>query len=332
MSDTLMRQWQMLRLIPRFPSKIGTPTLVQNLADAGFSVTTRTLQRDLLMLSEIYPLVRDERNKPFGWSWSANASVLDIPHMDSHTALTFWLASQHLKPLLPTATLKKLQPHMQAAAEVLNRIETGKGVPAWRNKVRVLPQGPALAAVHIDENVQQQVYDALLYHRRLSVRYQPRHAKEKAYNLNPLGLVLKGGVSYLVCTISDYTDIRLLTLHRLRDVQTLNTPTIIPDGFDLDAYIEAGEMGFMHQGDITLQALFTKGAALHLYERALSNDQIMQTQENGRVLLTATVQNTSELHWWLLGFGNQVEVLQPDSLRQTMIQKIQDAAQQYGLL
>jgi len=32
MSDTLMRQWQMLRLIPRQPSKISTSELMQGLA------------------------------------------------------------------------------------------------------------------------------------------------------------------------------------------------------------------------------------------------------------------------------------------------------------
>jgi hypothetical protein len=34
MSDTLMRQWQMLRLIPRHPSKISTTELMQALAGA----------------------------------------------------------------------------------------------------------------------------------------------------------------------------------------------------------------------------------------------------------------------------------------------------------
>jgi len=71
---------------------IGTikqPDLKQKLADEGFDTTQRTIQRDLMRLSTIYPLACDEEGKPFGWSWMAEADVMDIPGMDSHTALAF---------------------------------------------------------------------------------------------------------------------------------------------------------------------------------------------------------------------------------------------------
>jgi len=130
MSDTLMRQWQMLRMIPRHPLKILTPDLIQRLADEGFETTQRTIQRDLIRLSDIYPLTCDERGKPFGWSWMADADVMDIPGMDSHTALAFWLAEQHLETLLPKATLRQLQAHFKTAASVLDSMQSDRGAPA----------------------------------------------------------------------------------------------------------------------------------------------------------------------------------------------------------
>jgi len=36
MSDTLMRYWQMLRLVPRHPVKVSTAERKQCLADEGF--------------------------------------------------------------------------------------------------------------------------------------------------------------------------------------------------------------------------------------------------------------------------------------------------------
>jgi len=332
MSDTFMRQWHMLRLIPRFPSKASTSQLAHSLADEGFEVTRRTLQRDLAKLAVIYPLVCDERNKPFGWSWSSDAAFLDIPSMDSHTALAFWMANQHLKPLLPTTTLKKLQPHFDAAKEVLNHIETNHGAPAWRKKVRVLPQGQELKAVQVDDDVQQQVYDGLLRNRKIMVTYKARceaHAKE--YALNPLGMVLKDGISYLVCSIKNYSDIRLLTLHRIQKASVLDQPLSIPDGFNLDAYIQSGEFGFRLQGTIAFKALFSKAAALHLGERPLSDEQMMRVQDDERVLITASIQDTSELRWWLLGFGSQVEVLQPEYIRNEIIKIIQASMKRYGI-
>ena len=82
MSETLMRQWQMLRLIPRKPSKMATTEIKQRLEEEGFKITQRTIQRDLVTFSSIFPLVCDDRDKPYGWSWESCADVMDIPGMD----------------------------------------------------------------------------------------------------------------------------------------------------------------------------------------------------------------------------------------------------------
>jgi len=317
MSDTLMRQWQMLRLIPRYPVKISTAELKQRLTDEGFETTQRTLQRDLMRLSSIYPLECDDRSKPFGWSWMREADVMDIPGMDSHTALAFWLAGEHLVPLLPKTTLHRLQPHFRTAVHVLDMIASDKGAPAWRNKVRVLHRGPKLKSPIVDDDMEHRVYDALLRNRRLAITYAPRWKEgKKEYEINPLGLVLKDGITYLVCSMWDYPDIRLLTLHRMLQAQGLDKPASIPDGFNLDGYIASGELDFAVGGTIKLKAVFSKDAAFHLDERPLSDDQKIERQEDDRMLVTATVQDTSELRWWLMGFGDQVEVLEPQDLRE----------------
>jgi len=316
MNDTLMRQWQMLRLVPRYPLKISTSDLKQKLADEGFETTQRTIQRDLVRLSTIYPLACDEGGKPFGWSWMRDADVMDIPGMDSHTALAFWLASQHLEPLLPKTTLRQLQPHFKTAAHVLDAIPADKGAPAWRGKVRVLHRGPKLKAPSIAANVQNQVYDALLRNRCLAITYNPRGQEgEKKYEINPLGLVFKDGVTYLVCSMWNYPDIRLLTLHRIRVAEALDKPATAPSDFDLDTYIASGELDFTVGGDIKLKAIFSSDAAFHLGERPLSDNQTITEQSDGRMLVTATVQDTSELRWWLLGFGDGIEIIAPKPLR-----------------
>jgi len=331
MSDTLMRQWQMLRLIPRHPLKIATANLKQKLADEGFETTQRTIQRDLVRLSTIYPLASDEEGKPFGWSWMADADVMDIPGMDSHTALAFWMAGEHLEPMLPKTTLRQLRPHFRTAGQVLDNIATDKGAPAWRDKVRVLHRGPKLQAPAIDADVQNQVYDALLRNRRLVVTYVPRGQQGgKEYELNPLGLVFKDGITYLVCSMWDYPDIRLLTLHRMQESQVLDKPASIPDGFSLDAYIASGELHFSVGGTVQLKALFSADSAFHLDERPLSEDQTISEQTDGRMLVTATVQDTSELRWWLLGFGDRVEVLEPSALRNIFVEIVSNMSGAYS--
>lgn len=75
MRSTLLRQWTMLRMIPRSPRRIGTGDLFQRITDAGFAVDLRTIQRDLNNLAEVLPLAADQ-SKPQGWSWLDRKSVV----------------------------------------------------------------------------------------------------------------------------------------------------------------------------------------------------------------------------------------------------------------
>ena len=84
MNDTLMRQWAMLRAIPRYPRRIDAPTIHARLGDLGMVVSLRTVQRDLNAMAETFPLDFDE-SKPQGWCWREGASQLEVPSMDAHS-------------------------------------------------------------------------------------------------------------------------------------------------------------------------------------------------------------------------------------------------------
>jgi len=330
MSDTVMRQWMMLRMVPRAPSKISTIEIMNNLAAESFDISQRSIQRDLDKFSSIFPLTCDDASKPFGWSWSKDATALDIPGMDSHTALAFYLAEQHLEPILPHETVSHLKPHFKAAKKVLNEVQSKKGATAWADKVRVLRQGPDLSTPEVSEDVQSAVYSGLLLNRRLQVTYKPRGSKSKKdYTISPLGLVLKNGIFYLPCTIDDYQDVRLLTMHRIQSAKKLDIPTTSPKGFDLDAYIASGELSFQLGDRINLKAIIDKDVAFHLGERKLSPKQTLQEQADGTFLLQANVNDTSELRCWLRGYDEQIEVLEPKSLREDLYQSAKALIRKY---
>ena len=119
---------------------------------------------------------------------------------------------------------------------------------------------------------------------------------------------------YLVATLWNYTNPVQLAVHRLEAAWLRDEPVQWPDGFDLDGYIAEGGFRYPESGeDLHLRARFTPEAAFHLFEVALSADQALEETEAGGEL-TATVQDTQELRWWLLGFGANVRVLGPDAL------------------
>ncbi|MBF0282520.1 MAG: WYL domain-containing protein [Zetaproteobacteria bacterium] len=330
MNDTLMRQWHMLRLVPRHPLKVSTSSLQNDLAREGFSTTQRTIQRDLISLSTLFPLVCDDRSKPFGWSWGKNANVLDIPGMDAHTALAFKLAQKQLEPLLPIATARHLQAHFKTAENILKNLPSKQGTANWATKVRVLQQGPHLKTPVINNKVQAVIYESLLINRRVSLSYNPRSGKQKENaEVHLLGMVMKDGICYLICSFWEYTDIRVIALHRVSKATLLDTPVNIPKDFDLDQYLAQGELSIIEGDAFQLQARLSLGTQFHLSERPLSDDQTITQQENGDWHLNATVQNTSELRWWILSHATNIEILSPPALRNELKEITLNMAKMY---
>lgn len=75
MGSAIVRQWHLLLLLPRGPRRIDTATLEQCLRARGLHVHRRTIQRDLIELAGIFPIVSDERSKPYGWRWADDAEL-----------------------------------------------------------------------------------------------------------------------------------------------------------------------------------------------------------------------------------------------------------------
>lgn len=76
--QTVLRYLLMLRHIPKQPQKIDVNTLRERLAEQGVDVSVRTIQRNLIELSEVFPLTTDERNKPFGWSLLSDTAIAPL--------------------------------------------------------------------------------------------------------------------------------------------------------------------------------------------------------------------------------------------------------------
>ncbi len=330
MSTTLARVIAMLRHIPRHPRKIDTNALLERLERAGYGISIRSIQRDLNDLSCILPLVSDS-GRPQGWSWQADADPFHLPFLDPQAALTFHLVERHLNPLLPESTLNYLAPWFRTARAVLEAND--HGVTRWPDKVRVLPRGLRLQSPSIDADVHATLYDALLQERQVSVRYLQRQAKEaKEYLVHPLGVVTRDTVIYLVCTMWNFTDVRQLALHRMQSATMLDDACKRPAGFCLDAYIAGGAFGYPESSaTIRLEALFTSDAAAHLAECPLGPDQELIPEGADLVRVRATVLDTKELRWWLLGFGDQVTVLAPTQMRDRMRDIVASMASSYGV-
>lgn len=318
MSEVMHRHWKTLQLVPRHPRKASAKQIWQQLDAQGYATSERTVQRDLKELSGAFAIVCDETNKPFGWQWAKNAELLNIPSMDLSTALTFRFVRDYVDPLLPTSVRNDLSAHFDAAEKALNAF-AGQKLPSWSEKIVVIPQGQPLRAPEMTEGVAETVFEALLTDQQLKVIYRKRtptgDEPPQERIVHPLGLVLRNQVYYLVATLFDYTNEVQLALHRIDSAELLHEPSNRPAGFNLKDYVAQGNFAYPVGDRIGLQVLFDRTIAVHLGESPLSDDQLLEAVDDRTVRLTATVQDTQQLRWWLLAFGDQVKIEAPAPLR-----------------
>lgn len=320
MADTTLRYIKTLECIPTQPMKTTAQDVQKRLKAAGYETTSRTVERDLEKLSAIFPIACDNRNKPYGWSWVKNSSRVDIQPIDKVSALTLMLARDHLAPLLPASVIDVLRPRFEAAEQLLATEGSNRDVGRLPSRIRVKSRGQQLALPVIDRAVLESLYDALQGTQRVHLKYGARkhEGKAKDYLADPLGLVFVDGVIYFVCHLQgdNGAHIAHLPVQRIKSVQITSEAASVPAGFDLDAFI--AEKFDYPVGKKALKLVFRmeRITAMHLHERPLGKDQKIDASEgDAQVTVRVTVADTQQLRWWLLGFGDKVEVLEPAALR-----------------
>jgi predicted DNA-binding transcriptional regulator YafY len=326
--SVLLRQIELLKLLPTRGASKTASELTRALNDAGFNITKRQVERDLNELMEAFTLDRNDSSIPHGWKWVAGASV-DLPGMTITEALSLRLVEDTLKPLMPVSMLEGLETRFRQAEKQLLALGKENRKAKWASKVRTVTPAMPLMPPEIDSAALSTVQEALLSDVQIEVDYQAiRDEADKPMLLSPLALVNRGTVTYLVATAFEYEDVRLYAMHRIRNATRTNNTVKRPDGFDLDEYIQAGGMHFGYGKTIRLTALVSPVLARLLEETPMSEDQQL-TATDDKIKLTATVSDSWQLKWWLMSQGAGIEVTAPVALRRKMGGLLADAAALY---
>jgi predicted DNA-binding transcriptional regulator YafY len=326
--NTLLRQWELLRLLPSTGSGKTVRQLTDDLNNLNFSVSVRQVERDLKQLQGAMPIECNDSGKPHGWRWIKGSSR-HIAAMSLPEALSWQLVADTVKPLLPLSILEALEPHFHEAHDKLTALADSNLAAQWTQKIRVVQPAMPVIAPAIIPAVLEQIQLALLSQRQLEAGYRGVSAEQvKQMTLNPLGFILRGSVSYLVATAFGFTEPRLFALHRFENAVVLDTTAITPERFSLDDYIATGALHFGSGEVLQLEILVDLWLKKILQESPLSTDQQIIDHES-RFRVTATVTDTWQLQWWILAKSDAVEVLKPEWLRDIIKKQLKSAAKQY---
>jgi predicted DNA-binding transcriptional regulator YafY len=238
-----------------------------------------------------------------------------LPAAASDLGLGNVLAATQLK------LLAALPPELRERAERI-RDRFHLDAAGWLQRADTVPTLPVVA-------------NAVWSERRLWVRYRRSDRSEVERVLAPLGLVLKAGVWYLV---ADTPTRSALTyrLSRVLDASVLDEPFERPADFDLERhwteYQSEYERRLFHgQARIRLspagrQLLFLIGGPAARAGHAAMGEP----DADGWAETSVPIESERHALHALLQLGADVEVLDPDSLRQEIAQTIRAAGERYA--
>ncbi|WP_297696540.1 WYL domain-containing protein [Phenylobacterium sp.] len=171
-----------------------------------------------------------------------------------------------------------------------------------------------------DETVLAAVREALKAASTLAFRYDGGSQPGRVREVAPYG-ILFGRANYLVAAEGAGRP-RNWRLDRIRDVAATGRPARRDPAFSLQDY--ADESFGIYQDDTHDVVLRIKPASAEGALRwRFHSDQTLDRQADGSVIVRFRASGMRELAWHLFTWGDQVEVLAPAVLKQTLIEQIE---------
>jgi predicted DNA-binding transcriptional regulator YafY len=180
-----------------------------------------------------------------------------------------------------------------------------------------------------DEQVLGAVREAIKSLKRLRFRYLGGSSPGRVREITPFGLLF-GRSNYLVGAEGDSTEPRTWRLDRIADIAASEAVGMRPEGFSLNAF--ANRSFGIYQDDVEHVRLLVKP---HGAEEAMGwrfhPTQELTPQEDGTVLVNFEAAGMRELAWHLFTWGDKVEILGPQRLKEMMLSELAVAARAHGL-
>ena len=274
-------------------------------------VSTRTAYRDLNALeSEVgIPMWQDDH----GHRGIVEGYFLPPINFSVHEAMTVFLAAR-----LMLSYTNRYDPNIASTFLKLNSVVP----PTLRDQIQKTMDW--LQEQRSDEHylrILASLTEAWVNQRTIRMWYQAlgdETATERCVDPYFIEPAAAGHSSYVIGHCHRTNEMRTFKIERIRAIEATSESYVIPPVFDANSYL-ASAWGIVAEGELkTIKLRFDPELAMLLEEVVWHPSQIVDRQADGFVIITLTVLDTVELHSWILGWGEQVEVIEPEELRKDM--------------
>ena len=177
----------------------------------------------------------------------------------------------------------------------------------------------------------QTVADAVLRRKRLAIRYFARGSNtESNREISPQRLIHYRDNWYLDAWCHQRNALRSFAVENIKEVHALDQPAAELADAELDAHFAASYGIFAGAPQNTAILRFTPERARWVADEQWHPEQQGRFLEDGRYELQIPYSVTHELVMDILKYGPDVEVVEPEGLREEVVARLQSALGRYG--
>jgi proteasome accessory factor B len=319
--DRLARLTRLVSILQAHPEGIRTGDIAIRV---GMSV--RTVYRDLTALQEELRLpVWGEDGV---WGIDSEKAFLPPLKLTQQEAMAVVLSAR-----LMVRYADKYDPDLAAAFE---KLERGLPSPLAEHVERTLD---GLSKAPRDERFSTNVRlltKAWAERRVVTIDYEParyesgavpRRATVRPYLLEPS---LQTHALYLIGFDEERGALRTFKIERIRSASLTPRTFDPPDPAVTTSALRAAWDIIADQASVEVVLRFAPGVANRVLEATWHPTQTVETDADGSLRWRATVSGTIEIRLWILSWGDDVEVLAPESLRDDVAATHRRALERYG--
>jgi predicted DNA-binding transcriptional regulator YafY len=261
-----------------------------------------------------------------GWWYTDTTWVLPNMMITEGELLAFFLSVDVARRFLGTGLEAAL---ISAVDKISKGVKGPVSVDLETLRQHYTFAGPAL--ISMNEAVLLDLHRAIRERRRLWMRYYTASRGEsRGRTVSPYHLYNFQGEWFLVA-FDDYRhDFRSFLVGRIEDWRVLEAVFKPDPGFSIDKYM--GNAFRTERGGESYQVVvrFDEGQARYIRERTWHKGQTIEELSEGGLILRFSTSGLGDVRRWVLQYGGQAEVLEPDVLREAMRREVVRMAERYG--
>ncbi len=196
--------------------------------------------------------------------------------------------------------------------------------------IRIQP--PPINPLEGRKPIYDQLLEAIVNRRAVRIRYHSLAEQERIVTrLSPYRMFFSRRSWYVVGRSSLHRAKRTFHLGRILELTTLDEHFQVPRGFSIERYLGNAWHMIPEKGrDSEVVVRFSRLVAQNVAEVNWHKTQRLAWRDDGTLDFRVTVSGLNEISWWILGYGDQAEVIEPPELRRLVAERAKRMAAMYA--